>query len=67
MGMKPNTPTKYNYLYKIVCNVTGKFYYGIHSTNNLNDGYMGTGKRVLLSLRKHGRTNHSKTILACLL
>jgi hypothetical protein len=38
MGMKPNTPTKYNYLYKIVCNVTGKFYYGIHSTNSLKDG-----------------------------
>lgn len=61
--MKPIKPTKYNYLYMIVCDVTARFYYGIHSTNNLNDGYMGTGKRVLLSLKKHGRQNHTKTIL----
>jgi len=61
--MKPITPTKYNYLYVIISKSTGQFYYGIHSTNNLNDGYMGTGKRVLRSLKKHGRQNHTKIII----
>lgn len=33
---------KFNYLYKITNNINNKFYYGIHSTNKLNDNYMFT-------------------------
>jgi hypothetical protein len=52
-----------HYIYKTTCLVTGRYYIGMHSTNNLNDGYMGSGKRLRRSLRKHGKTNHVKEIL----
>ena len=34
---------RYHYLYKIVNTANNKFYYGIHSTRNLDDGYSGSG------------------------
>jgi hypothetical protein len=54
---------KYHYIYKTTCNVTGKFYIGMHSTVSLEDGYMGSGKRLRYSIRKHGVENHTKEIL----
>ena len=36
----------------------------MHSTNNLEDGYMGSGRRLRASIRKHGEDNHTKEILA---
>jgi len=35
----------------------------MHSTDNLNDGYLGSGKRLWNSLKKHGKENHSIEIL----
>jgi len=35
----------------------------MHSTNNLEDGYMGSGKRLRASIRKHGKDNHTKEII----
>lgn len=32
---------KYNYIYKITNHINGKIYIGKHSTDNLNDEYMG--------------------------
>ncbi len=52
-----------HYIYKITCNVTGKYYIGMHSTSNLYDGYMGSGKRLRFSIRYHGKENHIKEIL----
>jgi hypothetical protein len=52
-----------HYIYKTTCNVTGKYYVGMHSAYNLEDGYMGSGKRLRYSIRKYGVENHTKEIL----
>jgi len=59
----PRRQKKIHYLYKTTCIITGKYYIGIHSTSNIDDGYMGSGKRLRYSLRKYGKNNHIKEIL----
>lgn len=54
---------KYHYIYKTTCSITGKFYIGMHSTDDLNDGYVGSGKILWHSIRKHGKENHHTEIL----
>ena len=54
---------KYHYIYKITCLKNGRYYIGMHSTYNLKDGYMGGGKRIKNSIKKHGKEAHIKEIL----
>jgi hypothetical protein len=54
---------KYHFIYKTTCKVNGKFYYGMHSTDDLNDGYIGSGTQLSRSIKKHGRENFSMEIL----
>ena len=56
-------PKKYHYIYKTTCTVTGKFYVGMHSSDSLEDGYLGSGKILGYSRRKYGDENHVREIL----
>ena len=51
------------YLYEIRNNLNGKIYVGVHKTNDMNDGYMGSGKIISSAIAKHGIANFSKVIL----
>ena len=54
----PRKQKKYHYIYKTTNLINGKFYIGMHSTNDLNDGYLGSGTRLRYSLNKYGEKNH---------
>lgn len=56
-------PKKYHYIYKTTCKVTNKFYVGMHSTDNMEDGYLGSGKILGYSRKKYGDENHVREIL----
>ena len=54
---------KYHFIYKTTNVITNKFYIGMHSTNKLEDGYIGSGKRLWYSINKYGKENHKCEIL----
>lgn len=62
----PRQSKTYHYIYKTTCLVTGRFYVGMHSTDDLEDGYLGSGKRLGYSRKKYGNKQHTKVILEML-
>ena len=48
---------KYNYVYITTNLINKNFYIGKHSTDNLNDGYLGSGKCLLAAIKKYGKEN----------
>jgi hypothetical protein len=61
--MQRATQRKYHYIYKTTCQVTGRYYIGMHSTDDLEDGYKGSGKRLWYSIKKYGLDKHICTVL----
>lgn len=59
----PRKSKQFHYIYKTTNLVNGKWYIGMHSTDNLEDGYIGSGKRLWLAIRKYGRENFKLQIL----
>ena len=49
---------KFFYIYKITLikgSFAGHYYFGQHRTNNLNDGYAGSGRILLNYYEKYGK------------
>jgi len=50
-------------IYKTTNNCNGKYYIGQHITDNLDDGYIGSGVALSNAIKKYGRDNFTRVIL----
>jgi hypothetical protein len=53
----------YHIIYKTTNTVNEKIYVGAHSTDVLEDGYLGSGHRLTLAVEKYGREKFKREIL----
>ena len=53
----------YHIVYKTTHKESGMYYVGVHSTDDLDDGYMGSGRLLKLAIEQHGRDAFERVIL----
>lgn len=56
-------PKRYHFIYKTTNILTQKYYIGLHSSDSLNDTYLGSGRNLRYSINKYGAENHVRKIL----
>lgn len=54
---------RFNFIYKTTNLTNGKIYIGKHSTDNLDDGYLGSGKYLKQSIKKYGKNNFISEVI----
>lgn len=59
----PRKEKKYHFIYKTTNILTGYYYYGMHSTDDLNDGYLGSGRRLRYAINKYGKKWFKREII----
>lgn len=53
----------YHFIYKTTNLINGKIYIGAHSTDNMNDSYLGSGFLLHRAIKKYGRENFQREII----
>ncbi len=53
----------YNFLYQVTNKINHKIYIGVHQTEDLEDGYLGSGKAIVNAVKKYGPENFERVIL----
>jgi len=54
---------KYHMIYMTTNTLNGKFYIGVHSTDDPEDGYLGSGRGISFAIKKYGKENFERTTL----
>lgn len=54
---------KFNFVYKVTNLINHKEYIGVHSTNKLEDGYLGSGTRITNAVKKYDPHNFKREII----
>lgn len=54
---------KFHFIYKTTNLLNGRYYVGLHSTDVLEDDYIGSGKRLWNEVNKYGRENFKREIV----
>lgn len=53
----------FHFIYKTVFILTGQFYMGMHSTDRMDDGYLGSGIWLKRAVKKHGEAQFRREIV----
>lgn len=56
--------TIYNFVYQTTNKINDKIYVGVHRTEKLDDGYLGSGKALKRAVKKYGKENFTRRILS---
>lgn len=54
---------KQHYTYKIINNLNGMYYIGVHSIKGDEDKYFGSGSALKAAIRKHGKDSFTKGVI----
>ena len=54
---------RFHFTYRTTNLINNRYYLGMHSTNRIDDGYLGSGKRLYYELNKYGRDSFKFEIL----
>lgn len=61
--MRQASRRNFHFIYKTTCLVTNRYYIGMHSTDDMNDGYLGSGRFIRNSIKHHGEKNHQREVV----